>query len=283
MARDWIYQSKPPMLSLLQREHPNAQDLISAHLINEASGESLHDYAGNGWDGVFVNSPPWEDEELGPVLNFTNLDGTRVDVAGIGDRITGLSQLTMVIRCSIDVLDIASRTLWGVYSGTANHVYLQTSATGNGRLFGHVDNSAISDIRKSWQSADAGMVGGEMMTLAMVYDGVGSSMVLYFNGSLVPESASTGTIPATIGDLSGTDLTLGSRAAAQNFDGRLAYALLYERALTQEQVIRVTDYPFAMFAPEMPVWLRDVAAAAPPSASPDYYRRLTMNRQGRVA
>ena len=241
-----------------------ADGLVAAWLVAEGSGDVVRDYSGRENDATATSAPPWVGGPDGWARQFA---------VGDPDYLTCADALPIT-----DFLTVTARV--NVTNTNTNRVILDFRDGGNdGFVFWLRTNDRLELAWDTFDAASTSAVSQDSWhTFATTHDGDAS--ILYEDAVVVGSNSGSGAGPV--------DVIVAARIGARSFtsatnswSGSMSHIYVWDRALSQPEIARVTAFPFEMFEAPMLSWLQ--VAAAPPSASPDYYRRLTMNRQGRVA
>jgi hypothetical protein len=205
--------------------------LVGSWPLDEGGGNTASDVSGNGIDGTLVNGPSWS----GDVLNF---DGTNdhvtlgaVDVPGSAMTLAGWVRADDLANCASRDCRIVSKA-----SGTAdNDHYFMVSTVKVGSTNTRLRFRLKTNGSTTTLVANSGnLTNNVWVHFAAVYDG--ANMRLYKDGSLVGSTSKTGTVDTN----SNVPVWVGANppnAAARPWDGSIADVMLYDKALTAQEIV----------------------------------------------
>ena len=233
-----IYTPKPRLGIQLNRKHPLAKGLVGCWVMNEGTGDKLFDLSWNG-NHCTNNGADW-------VADGLDFDGT--------DYIRALHD------SSIDFADEDfSVSMWVNTTTTAASSYLFSKNYGGAgvKWYGaniypvgpnitfFVDDGTINSTVGTTDDFND----GEWHHLVFVRDTTANKLIIYVDGLWNAEAVDgSGSIANT-----GT-LTIGCRndlSVDRFYDGLLNNFLIYNRAISPEEVARLNRESYAMFQPEI--------------------------------
>lgn len=215
----------------LNKTHPLAKSLVGAWIMNERSGDIVFDLSGNG-NGGTINGAGWAPSGLDfngasdgvEIPDSKTLNPSYISIsAWIKTSATGV--IDQIV--SKDKASTGDR-VWQFRKADTNVInFIPFSAASNGNEFGttNIADGVMHHVVGTWDG-----------TTVQVYvdgkkDGVGSSL----SGSLRNNPGGS----VTIGYL--------ERSPAGYFNGVIDNVLIYNRALSAEEVARLSREPYAMF------------------------------------
>ena len=207
---------KPFRGTQLNRTHPLARGLVGAWIMNEATGEVVHDYSGNGNHGAFSGTgDPWNSD-------YVSFDGSGEKVA---IPTMSLSAWTITIKLS------------GSYT---SGFMLPIGGEGwSGQFMGKNDDGfRVRDSGGDVNLSSDTYVAGTIETWTVTYDG--TIYKFYTNGCYVGYRAKGGRTFTL--DVLGACLGSGFY-----FSGKIWYNYIYNRALSAEEIALLHREPYCMF------------------------------------
>lgn len=224
-------------LAMMLPVFAQAQSLQGYWTLDDGTGSVALDSSGNGNHGTLQNGATWTSgEKAGAVLLDGQNDRVAIDPAPLAmDTWTAFTVSAWVkndIGTGSGTDDIIS---WWTWPGDLSWL-----------LTHHENNQYYFEIGgKGWISG--GAVSTEWTHVAATY--TGSAMRLYVNGSLVASAnVSSGALPHSAANL----LIGGQQDGAHHFDGAIDEVLLYDYALTDEEVLALSVIARDETAPMMP-------------------------------
>jgi hypothetical protein len=204
----WSFKTLPD----IQVSDPN---LICWWTLEEGMGTRVLDWSGHGNHGDFVSNPKWIfDGYDGGALNF---DGTGESVIyRFGDETW--TEFTLAIWAKSDVLFQSNNSsICATYLTTNGGFQLSYDAANSYRYHADVDQ-VIGPASLNW------------VHLAVSYDG--TTATAYYNGEYA------GTFTPAADDLLANKFAIGVNRAEDNwFDGSVDDFRVYDKALTQEEIL----------------------------------------------
>ena len=224
--------AKPVYGVEVDTNHPLADGLVGAWIMNEGSGDTVHDSSGNGNDGTLVGDPIWTSGNIA----FTD------DAIDVGDNIySGItSGYTMIVRCKPTGTAYGYERLIDKYPGPS--IYLHSNAD---RVVGFYGTIGGATKDKSWGSNM--YTEGVWQTLGVVLGN--GYQYCYNDGVLVSNQLTGGPYSGVYADGGATNAYIGNRASdmARNFAGEISYAMVWLRALSADEIAQLYREPYAMF------------------------------------
>lgn len=228
---------KPILGARLNRSHPQARGLRHAWVFNEGSGRVVNDAVGDR-HGTLAGASSWEARGVERGVNVVNGTTQYVDVGDV-DALDGVSQFTIVERvyrasssdfCEINKGSVSSSRV-AIQLHSDGFIYFSMTTTGTTE-WGTISGSSITGVH----------------TFAMVFDGTQATNATRLKGYLdgVAQSLTfTGTIGAATASTS-DPLQFGHCQYNNRYsNGSFYYVLIYDRALTAEEIAQITLDPFA--------------------------------------
>lgn len=212
----------------------HAADIITGLMgywrFDEGTGTSIADSSGRNHPATFVNTPTWSltIRKVGPAsLQFVTASATRVSIANHADLSPTTGWTT---------------TAWINPTTIANASLTWKAASVAGQIFHRMQlRVSTGFVRCGFADTDAetttSVVAGAWTHVACTWDG--ATIRSYVNG--VQEGTAAVAAALAPGAL---DMFIGARDDAQQFyDGRLDEVRLYNRALTQQDIVATMHYP----------------------------------------
>ncbi|MEA3362172.1 MAG: LamG-like jellyroll fold domain-containing protein, partial [Thermodesulfobacteriota bacterium] len=206
--------------------HPLANGLVGAWVMNEGSGDTVHDLSGNGNDGTLVNSPTWDSD--GVVLN-----GSTECIEIQDSPVFTVNDFTWVLSLNPR---LGNDGRFQKYDNTSNDGFLIQQEDGPACWEGAVYVGGSAAV-----VASAGISYGTIEQITLRREG---SSISLFVGTT--EYVSGTSLSGEI-DSSGI-LYIGHDWVDNNyFDGIINYAYVYDRALSADEISQLHNEPYAMF------------------------------------
>ena len=254
---------KPPINAQLNLDHPLAKGLVGAWLMNEGSGNLIHDYSGQNNEGTLsgFNDPPiatsgWNAGPHGGALAF---DGNN-DYVDCGYKsIMNTNRITVTVWFNANDVGIQQRGIlhrdngvtyrsWNVVIRTSDIIVLKFKATVQ-----LSQTTALPYDDDLWHF------------MAMVNND--DDLLIYMDSKLIAGlgNGKGGNIDSFL-----QPLQIGRwRNTAESFPGFISSVSIYNRALSAEEIAYLYAFPYCMFdEPAYPAWMRKHVSAQ------DYYRNL---------
>ena len=242
---------KPYRGMQLNKTHPLARGLLAGWLMNEGAGSRVYDITGNGHTGTLTNMDQtnWIPGKYGHSLDFISGSSTYVSVA-VSNALRDLPttyDFTVIIWFNADAVNNNSMFAW---FGTDDLV-----------IYPNSPNPVTGDIRIYWRNlgADLLRVGGADLSgewhQCVLLSRASNDHEYYRDGISIVTSSNTGTAGPFTGMNIGT-----FESGNQHWDGVVDHIMVYQRALTNAEILRLYREPFAMFQQESRVQLFSVGA-----------------------
>jgi hypothetical protein len=232
-------QTKPPLGAKINFAHPLAKGIVGCWLMNEGGGNKVYDLSGNGNTGTLTNmslpstsTSGWNPGRFGRCLAF---DGSNdyVDLSGVHRQMT--SDFSVFIW--VKTISTGWGIIFGNYNGGTSLVFQLHIVTG------------VLDLYTS-----IGASGTTFSSITAINDGkyhfVGVTRVGVL-GTIWIDGLPSNTGASKPGDLySGINYRLGvdSRVGGGlNFGGIEDSLLVFNRALSAQEVLQLYREPFSMF------------------------------------
>jgi len=233
---------KPVLGSQLQLGHPLSNGLVGYWLMNEGSGDKVADLSGNGNTGTLQGSTFWTPGRFGSALSFDRGTDDYIDAGGVVHDLDN-DQITVVVGCSLSTLNYNSAICGQRGDADANSGWrfqFNTVPVGDVLSFGSFGN---------WDQSSTALniSANEQLHFAFTYDK--QNVVFYKSGALLSSHARTdAVIPSP------RDLYLGAYNDQGSFstewNGLIDYILIYNRALSAQEIQQLYISPFCMFSRE---------------------------------
>ena len=256
---------KPVLGSQIQLGHPLSKGLIGYWVMNEGSGTIIRDVSGNGNTGT-ITSAPWVAGKFGSALSF-NGSPTKVStpLTYSGNEITYACWFNAT-NLKGSNRDCIVGTGWLTRVG---HVFLVQRSTSEGLIYfgiGRADSSGASSY-----SIPGFAVGRWYFIVTTVNVNTSPVCTLYLDGKKVHSSKSpvgeTISCTHTIGIGYGYDLSY--------FSGLIDNVMIYNRALTDQEIASLYTDPYQMFrSRHLPLWVGATSVGEAPPVATGY---MTLN------
>jgi O-glycosyl hydrolase/fibronectin type 3 domain-containing protein len=226
----------------LDGESPNSSEALPARVrmylkLNETSGHTAYDAAGNGWNGTLVNGPVWA---VGKYNNAVDLDGSNDFITLPAGVVQGLTSFSISAWVYLDVISNWSR-IFDFGTGTTVNMFLTPrNGSTNKVRFAVTTGGAGGEQQINGSSAlSAGVWTHVAVTLA------GNTGILYVNGSEVGRNNSMTLTPDSMGNTTQNYIGRSQYSADAYLNGRVDEFRIYETALNAVQVA-------ALYAEQIP-------------------------------
>lgn len=248
---------KPHKGATLNREHPMAKSLVACWLFNEGTGDKVYDYSGNGHIGTInqgsaATAPTWGTKvgDSGIILDGGGIsDGNYIAISPSNLLTQSYSNgLTIYVKCAAKSEGIS----FSAFITQRNFDNTFGLGIDNGdRLLWRINSSGNYNVLPT----------GLTTVTDQVYTYVGvfkpsDEMKLFRDETLMGNNNTS--IPSSLDVLSSDDVWIGTRAAGgtptdptdqYNAEGLYSTIMIWEKALTDEEVIEITRNPYEMFYP----------------------------------
>jgi PKD repeat protein len=214
---------------------PPISGLVAAYNFDEGSGVTVADASGNGNTGT-INGASWTPQgKYGSALSF---DGVNDLVA-----ITGSASLNVSTAMTLEgwIYPTATQSGWRTILQREVDAYFLNASNGGGALYPAGGGTFGGSV---------GLLGGPTANpvgtwthVALTYDG--SELQLYVNGTSVADAAVSGTI-----ETNSSPLRIGGNAYGEFFNGRIDDVRVYNRALSQAEIVTDMNTPVSAGPPD---------------------------------
>jgi len=244
---------EPPVCASVNPAHPLARGLVGCWLLNEGAGGTAHDVSGHHRDGVFSGDPMWSEGSFGRAVQLDGVDDwiTMGDCLDLGtDDITVLALVNYSAANQPDVWAsshhgaivgkgyLSGGKGYGLLVDPTNRIGWQVRNLSS--FFGIGSNTALND--GSWHLAVGVCDRDDSAGVRLYIDGVQQSVT-------ADATAFDGI------DLNGSSaFAIGSRQDEAggwywDFLGSVAMVCVWKRVLSEAEIRKLYQNPFAMFAP----------------------------------
>jgi len=211
-------------------------DLVAHWKLDEGSGTTAFDTSGNGNDGTFTGGPHWVAGYYGGALEFDgtdNIDCGNDDSFNITDEITLSAWINMAQRPAVDD--------WYTIPWKENAYSMYLYGADNTLTTLCADFWLDTGRADIWDGPDIDIPPNEWTHIAVTFNG--TDFEFYVNG----EHDHTQNQPGTI-EISAINFLFTQ--AGSNFAGLIDDVRLYNRALTQAEILAAMEggeeYPYAL-------------------------------------
>ena len=187
------------------------------------SGSTWSDLSGNDYDGTLTNSPTYNSSGY---FDFDGTDQYTVVDSNAISKIQGQTNFTIIIMFNMDT----TATLRGLM-GTLNY-----SCTQNLGLVANGTNVSIFNDTTTCYSVNlsAYINTGKWIFAAATYDGANTKLYAFKDGTLSTASG-TGKSGGTV-TFSSSFRVMGNHFSSYFTDGKCAFAHMYDRTLSQNEI-----------------------------------------------
>ena len=239
---------KPFRGRLINRSHPLSDGLIFAPIFNEGVGSQIVDHA-NLRMGSFASAPLWSIREQGTGLDFDATDD-RVDFEALGYDIAS-GPFTVIAIIDTDVASPANpKYIFNQQNSTNlnSATILLQSGGGSGVLYASISSSGTAMAKISTTGT---LAINTIYHVAWSYNGAGilthANHALFKNGKVVIYGANAN---GTVTRITGLGkIVIGGRTYdnTRNWDGFIGGVWVWNRCLSQDEIIQYYGNPWAMF------------------------------------
>lgn len=251
---------KPPQFIQLNKGHPMSRGLVGCWLMNEASGVVAFDSSGHNNKGTLESDTHFVAGKHGSALDFDGA-GDYVECAN-SNSLDITDVLTMVACFKTDITATYQRIFdkgWDRYTmGLTPHE--------DGRGFHVSYRNQLGDAHVVYSSGFVYSM-NTWYQVAGVIDSLAKSCKIYINGVLNTQEDFVGTSIKSTSD----PVRLGTQVSQSYLNGQIDFALIWNRALTPQEILILFNNPFEMFEPE-PIELWSAANPAGGQTILDYER-----------
>jgi hypothetical protein len=206
---------------------PQATGLVASYAFDEGSGTIIRDASGNKNDGALRGTTQWTTGNTGGALRFNGI----ADYVEVPDSPS--LQVANTITMAAWILREAHRANWervmAKSDASAYDYWLQVTSAG---AVGGGFTDSTGAARTIDTTAGAALPVNQWVHIAFVYDGTG--LRGYVNGQL-SKSVNVGSVK--IRTTAGRPLWFGRLLNGYVFVGRIDEGCVYNRALTQEEIL----------------------------------------------
>ncbi len=241
-----ILHQKPLLGRQINWAHPLAKGLVACWVFNEGSGNKVYDIASHRYDLDFVNGPVWSPGENGHSVLFDDGDS---EYLGRGDGL-GFTDWPITISCWFNSDAALNQSLMTIGDlDASNDIEL--------RLRDPADSDIIIYIEDQGGGLEfAGTSSNWSLNTLHHACGVIESDV---KRSVYLDAGNKGTDIDNIGWPTGVDnTTIGATRYAstisQHMSGRIDLPMVWNRALTDDEVEWIYREPYAMFQQNRVRW-----------------------------
>ena len=222
---------KPRLGARIQRGHPRARGLVFFPLMNEGTGDKVFDASGNGINGVFSGDVTWVSGKYGSALNFPGSDDW-VDLAGLTPY-ASTQPHTYIAWVRPTSLAVYNWVISNDKTDTTNGDSMVIRSTGTIGYFYKGGQLVINSV---------GTISTNVWTqIALVYNS--ESVDFYINGVYDSTVAAPGVYTA-----GNTNPRIGAWGnGAWDFTGAIDLPMIYNRALSAQEIQQPYIDPFGMF------------------------------------
>ena len=223
---------------LANRSHPTARGLVGYWLMNEGGGNKIFDLSGNGNTGTFAGDTSWVPGKYGSCLSF---DGTG-DYVDVGNkdslRITGDITLAAWVKWSVGATA-------GIISkgGNGETASYSLSRTGTPTIY-----FLQSENGAAWNT----LIQSAALSTGVWYFVVGTNDLniarLYIDGVQVGTDSSPASSPwdNTVNVTIGAEIKPSDSSIGRYWSGQIDNVMIYNRALSADEIQHLYREPFAM-------------------------------------
>jgi hypothetical protein len=226
--------------------HPSMNGTLLTLPINERGGDTVYDQSGNHLDGA-LNGPTWTRDNNGSILHF---DGSSHVDCGSDERLGFEGSMNFTVIVKFKAVDT------GIQQTIINR---QSAATGpyNGwslRINGDDLKVIVRSASVNLADATSGNILSDNIWYTAVFTSDGLLGRYYLDGVWLNQDWDLSTVDSVISSID-APLVLGrySDIAGQYFTGDIAYAMVFGRTLTPNEIWYQYNYPWA-------AWYKDDAA-----------------------
>lgn len=238
-----INKIKPGLGSKVKWEDPLSDGLALYLLMNEQTGNVVSDLSENGNVGFLEGGVTWLPERQGPALSFDGSNDT-VRIANDGTLNFGANQSFSVVILLFMSVTGASHAL--VRSAILNDRYILERRNTNAIRW-----EFVSDGGDTNENVQSSVLGAGWFHVVATRDGVTGEIALYINGKA--DGTQTGPVTGSVIDTE--DYYIGSRGATVDFfNGLVDHVMIYNRALSTDEISRLAREFYAIIKPTRGIW-----------------------------
>jgi hypothetical protein len=262
----WITKPSPGVQ--INWAHPSARGLVSCWLMNEGAGSVVQDLVLFRNNGLLLG-PNWITEGLGfdGVVDYVTLDNNT-----LADITTGDITIVMLINPTTLPADTKAAMLAHKRDGiNAGYMLFLRNVSGQVRVQGLIEDTLgnVAQTLNTGQTISA----SSLVMATMIIDRENDLLKTYHNTILV-ESVDITTVTGSLTNPNTFTVAddVGELAFGVPYHGLIQIVLIYNRALSADEVKEVTRNPYAMFHQQQ-AWLYWSPALKIPSI---YHHRKQM-------
>lgn len=253
-----MHAQKPYLGTLLNTSHPLARGLVGYWLMNEGVGNKVCDLSKNNNAGTFGGDTFWGAGRFGPTTVYGGTD----DIINCGtEKVLQPTSVTLIVSLTRNTQADSHGTIAAQTDGSKGYAMYVTQTTRE-LWWAHSRNWAVNST---------GYFVTNPAIVALAYDEFAGTRV-YADGMLIDTDGNTGALDYD----AGTVFTIGMRldSVGLDFAGRVDFVIVYNRALSHQEIAQLYRDPFCMFK-QVPIelWAAATAGAAPPAGIPIFRRR----------
>lgn len=245
--------------------HPLTRGLSGCWLFNEGSGNRVNDLVNNSNKGVLTGSPIWTANRLGQCIKFNGSTDYIAPLTNPTRYPIGNSSYSLVAWIFPTGISRSGIVGWGNY-GTNNQV---NAFRTNNSTVGQ-DNCANGGLQNYWWANDLSVcqigVADNLHLASATFDG--TTRRIFLNNKQIGSDSpgSSHNVPST------ANFRIGSTNNGEYFTGTINYVLIYNRALTLNEISWLYREPYAFIKFPNYNYLGYVASAV---TTNNYWRSLT--------
>jgi len=229
---------KPPRGTQLNKSHPLARGLVGCWLMNEGGGNNLRDISGYNRTLIAGGTPDWVGGNFGYAVNY---DGSSEYHEATQSYLPAYPFTLLVWFNSNNVT--ATQTLIGFADNTVANMYLFLAAAGaisGDPIYFRLQNGTSIVVTQTTKAYSA-----NVWNCAAIVCVKNTLRYIHLNGSNKITGTDTADIPTSLNRTS-----IGRRATSSPglyLNGRVSFAAIWKRALTDAEIAWLYREPFAMF------------------------------------
>jgi len=242
---------KPPLGSMIDFSHPLSRGLVGCWLMNEGSGNRIHDISGNNNHGVLTNGPTWKPGRDGGALAF---DGSNDYVESPDSDLLEPTDATFVLW------------IYPILWAGSIRVLIAKRVTNGYMIFFH---TATNKLYWDWGPAAEGTNRWATTYLPPLniwtmlgFTRTASARGLYVNGAI--HSSSSAGDSTKIATASVLRIGHDSSAVQYPFNGSISSVSIYNRALSAEEIAKLYVNPYCFIWNPRKYWLMPQGVTIPP-------------------
>jgi hypothetical protein len=243
---------RPSYPAKLDKSNPLTKGLVGYWPLSEGVGSTAYNLTDSRINGALVNSPSSVVDKFGKALNFngTTQYANFANTFNIGYADLSVGVWFKTKNNSINFLSMVSKSRYGTNTGRYNLHYLSGAVnflTQGNTAASNTITSTINSSDDQWHFALA----------TMTRSSGGAILNLYVDGIKACAPSSNDTTLANTINLTNSDIliiganssTTGSTppATATYFSGQLANAMIYNRALSESEVLSLYQNPWQLY------------------------------------